>query len=237
MKDNNNKLRICDWAEEDRPREKLVQKGASILSDAELLAILIGSGNRKESAVTLSRRILEKAGNNLHLLGKFSVEELIKNFRGIGTAKAVSIVAALELGKRRGQAEIPQQDILNCSNKAYRFFYPFLCDLPYEELWVVSLNRSCHVIGKVKISQGGVNETSADIRLILKEAICSLASSIIICHNHPSGNAVPSQYDTQLTHRLYKSCSLMNIVLADHLILCNGLYYSYADENMLVPTE
>lgn len=235
MREDTGKLRICDWAEEDRPREKLVFKGASSLSNAELLAILIGSGNRRESAVDLSRRILDQTGNNLHLLGRLSVKELAAGFQGIGTAKAVSIVAALELGKRRALSEIPERDTLNSSGRAYRFFYPLLADLPHEELWVALLDRSSRVIGKAKVSQGGINETTADIRLILKEAICTLASSIILCHNHPSGNARPSSSDIQLTHRLNASCTLMNLTLADHLILAEGGYYSFADEGRLEP--
>lgn len=235
MKEDTEKLRICDWAEEDRPREKLILKGAYSLSDAELLAILIGSGNRRESAVDLSRRILGQTDNNLHRLGKLSVKELTASFRGIGTAKAVSIVAALELGKRHALSEIPERETLDSSSRAYRFFYPLLADLPHEELWVALLDRSSRVIGKARISQGGVSETTADIRLILKEAICNLASSVILCHNHPSGNARPSPSDTHLTHRLHTSCALMNLTLADHLILAERSYYSFADEGRLEP--
>lgn len=235
MKEDTGKLRICDWAEEDRPREKLILKGASSLSNAELLAILIGSGSPKESAVDLSRRILERTENNLQRLSKLSVKELASGFRGIGTAKAVSIAAALELGKRRALSVPPERDTLNSSSRAYRFFRPLLADLPHEELWMALLDRSSRVIGKTKISQGGISETTADIRLILKEAICSLASSVILCHNHPSGNARPSSSDIHLTHRLYTSCVLMNISLADHLILADGNYYSFADEGRLEP--
>lgn len=230
-----NKLRITDWAEEDRPREKMLLQGTQALSDAELIAILIGSGNANETAVELSRRILNRAKNNLSQLGKLSVKELISEFKGIGTAKAVTIAAAMELGKRRMLAEQPAREKINSSSKAYQLFYPLLCDLPHEELWIALLNRSCHVIGKVKISQGGVNETSADIKLILKEAVCSLASAVVLCHNHPSGNTTPSQQDIVLTHKLHKGSAWMDIVLTDHIILCDGSYYSFADEGTLAP--
>lgn len=235
MKSENttNKLCIPDWAAEDRPRERMMLQGAQALSDAELIAILIGSGNVNETAVELSRRILNKAKNNLSQLGKLSVKELISEFKGIGAAKAVTIAAAMELGKRRTLAEQPARERINSSSKAYQYFYPLLCDLPHEELWIALLNRSCNVIGKVKISQGGVNETLADVKLILKEGICSLASAIVVCHNHPSGNTSPSQQDIVLTQKLHKSCAFMDIVLTDHLILCDGSYYSFADEGAL----
>lgn len=228
------KLCIKDWAEDDRPREKMILKGVASLSDAELLAILIGSGNTRETAVELATRILYKAGNNLNRLGKFSVRELVNGFYGIGTAKAVSIVAALELGKRRRQEEVPERETLNSSQKVYQFFYPSLSDLPHEELWIALLSKGMKVIGKVRISQGGLSETAADIRIILKTALDSLASALIVCHNHPSGNARPSVQDDRFTRKLHESCRIMDINLADHLILCDGGYYSYADENKLV---
>ncbi|WP_106832290.1 RadC family protein [Parabacteroides pacaensis] len=227
------KLSIKNWAKEDRPREKMLLRGAASLSNAELLAILISSGNSKETAVELATRILYKANNNLSILGKYSISDLINGFTGIGTAKAVTIVAALELGKRRGQTEVPQREILNCSNKAYLYFYPLLCDLPHEELWIVLLSRKNKVIEKIKVSQGGISETAADIRIILKAAICALAPNLIVCHNHPSGNTHPSLQDDKFTHKLYESCQLMDINLADHIILCDGNYYSYADEAKL----
>lgn len=227
------KLSIKEWAEEDRPREKMIAKGASSLSNAELLAILIGSGNNRQTAVELATSILHTAGNNLSALGKYTVRDLMNGFKGIGTAKAVTIMAAMELGKRRGQAEVPQREVLNCSKKAYQYFYPLLCDLPHEELWIALLSKANKVIEKIKISQGGVNETSADIRIILKMAVTSLAPCIILCHNHPSGNTQPSPQDDRFTHKLHESCRLMDIALTDHIILTDGSYYSYADEGRL----
>ncbi|MDR1257958.1 MAG: DNA repair protein RadC [Tannerellaceae bacterium] len=228
-----NRLPIREWAEEDRPREKMLQKGASSLTNAELLSILISSGNHEESAVQLSQRILRSVNNNLVELGKLSVGELSSGFKGIGRAKAVAISAALELGRRRaGSAGMPH-DSVRCSRDAYSIFYPMLADLSHEELWIAMTSRAARVIGKVKISQGGANETSADIRLILKAAIQSLAYGIILCHNHPSGNLFPSAEDDALTRRVQSSASLVGITLSDHLILSGNAYYSYADEGKL----
>jgi DNA repair protein RadC len=228
-----NKLPIKEWAAEDRPREKMLQKGASALSDAELLAILIGSGNRTESAVQLSRRLLHSVNNSLNALGKLSVSEMISGFKGIGEAKAISIAAALELARRRNGSERFRQESITCSKDVYTLFYPLLCDLAHEELWIALTNPAAKVIEKVKISQGGINETTADIRLILKAAIQSLACGIILCHNHPSGNARPSPQDDSLTRRVQASAQLMGISLSDHLILTDNSYYSYADEGRL----
>ncbi|RHJ90826.1 RadC family protein [Parabacteroides bouchesdurhonensis] len=226
-------MKIRDWAIDDRPREKMLHKGISSLSDAELLAILIGSGNQNETAVQLSQRILQLANNNLNELGKLSVKDLVSSFKGIGEVKAITIAAALELGKRRGSCEPIRRMDIRSSNDAYHFFYPLLCDLPYEELWVVLLNRSNKIIDKIKISQGGIGETVADLRLILKAAIHSLATGIILCHNHPSGNIRPSQLDDKLTDRLQKAARLLDINLADHIIIADDKYYSYADEGRL----
>jgi DNA repair protein RadC len=227
------KLTIKDWAVEDRPREKMLHKGASALSDAELLAILIGSGNSKESAVQLSQRILHFAGNNLNRLGKLTIKELTNQFKGIGEAKAVTIAAALELGRRRNDSERPNQEQILCSNDAHLLFKPFLCDLHHEELWVALTSRSGKVIEKMKVSQGGVNETSADVRLIMKAAINALASGIILCHNHPSGNLSPSRNDDVLTTRLQNAANLMEIKLLDHIVIADNRYYSYADEGKI----
>jgi DNA repair protein RadC len=168
-------MKIKEWAEEDRPREKMLLKGIASLSDAELLAILIGSGNSRETV-----------NNNLNALGKLSVKELMSKFKGIGKVKAITINAALELGKRRGNSDPVQRPVIHSSSDVYRIFYPLLCDLPHEELWIALTNRSSLVIEKVKISQGGISETSADLRIILKAAINALAAGIILCHNHPS---------------------------------------------------
>ncbi len=228
------KLRVKDWAEEDRPREKILLKGIHSLSDAELLAIIIGSGSKNETAVGLAQRILWSAGNNLGKLGKLPVKQLVSEFKGIGTAKAISIVAALELGKRRNaQVCFPQETILS-SKDTFQHFYPLLCDIPHEEFWVLLLNRSSKITNRIKISQGGVSETIVDLKMILKEAVLHLASSIILCHNHPSGNPLPSQNDDLITQRVKDSCRLVDITVLDHLIVCDGRYYSYADEGRII---
>ncbi|WP_455638502.1 RadC family protein [Parabacteroides sp.] len=226
-------MKIKEWAEEDRPREKMLLKGVASLSDAELLAILIGSGNSKETAVQLSQRILNAADNNLNVLSKFTINELIAGFKGIGEAKAITICAALELGKRRNLADPILRSAIQSSHDAYLLFHPLLCDLPHEELWVALTNRSTKVISKVRISQGGTGETTADLRIILKAAINALASGIILCHNHPSGNTRPSAQDDTLTRQLEKAARLLEIKLLDHIILCDGAYFSYADEGRL----
>ena len=216
MKEKTGKLSIKEWAEEDRPREKMLQKGASVLSDAELIAILIGSGNNEETAVQLSQRILHSVNNNLNTLGKRSIKELTSGFKGIGEAKA------------------SPQDAIRSSKDSYLLFRTQLCDLPYEELWIALTNPLNKVIQKVKISQGGVNQTSVDIRLVLKAAINALASGIILCHNHPSGSLRPSTHDDALTERIQKAAKLMDIRILDHIILSDSGYYSYADEGRLI---
>ncbi len=228
-----NNIPIKEWAVEDRPREKMLLKGSSSLSDAELLAILIGSGNQEESAVQLSQRILRYVDNNLNTLGKLTIKDLATNFKGIGEAKALTIAAALELGRRRNASDRPQLDSIRGSHDAFLLFHPLVCDLPHEELWIALLNRAGKVVEKKKISQGGTNETTADIRIILKSAISVLASSIILCHNHPSGNIQPSGNDDALTERIKKAATLMDIKLLDHIILADNRYYSYADEGKL----
>ena len=226
-------MKIKEWAEEDRPREKMLLKGIASLSDAELLAILIGSGNSRETAVQLSQRILYSVNNNLNALGKLSVKELMSKFNGIGQVKAIIINAALELGKRRGDSDPVQRPAIRSSQDAYRLFHPLLCDLPHEELWIALTNRSSLVIEKVKISQGGTSETSADLRIILKAAINALAAGIIVCHNHPSGNTRPSRQDDQLTQRLRDAARLVEIQLLDHIVLVDSDYFSYSDEGRL----
>ena len=226
------RLRIKEWASEDRPREKMLLKGVSSLSDAELLAILIGSGNNEETAVQLSQRILGTVSNNLNALGKLGVKDLMA-FKGIGEAKAITIAAAMELGRRKGRAAPLQRTTVLSSQQAFDLFHPILCDLPYEELWVALTNRAGKALEKIKISQGGTSETTADLRLILKAAINSLCSGILLCHNHPSGNCQPSKQDDTLTFRLKEAASLMNIKLLDHIIVCDNTYYSYADEGRL----
>lgn len=224
------KLKITDWAEEDRPREKLLLKGVSSLSDAELVAILIGSGNKNETAVELSQRILFSVNNNLNSLGKLTINHLIKNFNGIGEAKAISIIAALELGKRRKLSESEKQTQIHSSDDAYDILHPHLADLKHEEVWVLLLNQANKVIKKTQISKGGITASSVDIRLIVKEALDNLATGIILAHNHPSGNPRPSEEDNRVTHKLEEACKLLDIRMLDHLIICDNEYYSYKDK-------
>jgi DNA repair protein RadC len=227
------KLSIKEWAIEDRPREKMLEKGASALSNVELLAILIRSGSSKETAVQLAQRILCAADNNLNTLGKLSIKELTTGFKGMGEAKALSIVAALELGRRRSASERTKTDCITCSKDVYTLFYPLLCDLSHEEMWAAFTNHAARVIDKIKISQGGIGETTVDVRLILRAGIQSLASGIFLCHNHPSGNLHPSPQDDALTHRIKSAAQLVGLSLLDHLILSDNSYYSYADEGRL----
>jgi len=226
------RLSIKNWAVEDRPREKMLSRGIQSLTDVELIALLIGSGIRKVSAVDLARQILHLAGNNLDKLGKYTVPDL-KKLKGIGQARAITIVAALELGRRRKQADSPEYAKITSSNEVFNIMHPLLSDLVHEEFWVLILNRSNKVIDKRKISQGGITGTVTDIRLILKMAIDNLATSMILCHNHPSGNLQPSDADISITRRLKESSSLMDISLLDHIIIAGKSYFSFADENLI----
>jgi DNA repair protein RadC len=193
-----------------------------------LLAIILGSGNKEESVVKLSQRILQSTNNNINQLGKLSVKQLMK-FKGIGEAKAVSIVAALELGKRRKAEEILSRGRLYFSKDIYQYFYPLLCDLYYEEFWALFLNRSNKVIDKLKVSQGGLAATLVDAKIVYKEAIICLATSVVVCHNHPSGNPAPSSEDDLVTMKLCEGLKLLDMNLMDHVIVCEGGFYSYAD--------
>jgi DNA repair protein RadC len=223
---------IKAWAVEDRPREKLLAKGITSLSNAELLAILIRSGAREESAVELARKILMGAGNNLRELGKLSVNDLVRH-KGMGPAKAIAIVAALELGRRRGKAEIQDKIRITGSQDVYSLFQPVLCDLAHEEFWVLLLNRANRVIDYKRISQGGISGTVIDVRIILKNALDRLASAIILCHNHPSGNLKPSEADRKITSKIRDSCRTMDLQLLDHLIVADNSYFSFADEGLI----
>lgn len=227
------KLNIKDWAEEDRPREKMLLKGASSLSDAELLGILIGSGNKNETAVELAQRILHSVSNNLNALGKLEIKDLIKNFNGIGEAKAITIIAALELGKRRKLSDAIIQPQIKSSEDVYQIFHPVLGDLRHEEVWLLLLNKANKVLKKFQVSKGGIAGTVVDIRMVMKEALDSLASGIILCHNHPSGNVSPSDDDNTLTSRLSDACRVMGVNLLDHVIIGDYSYYSYRDANCL----
>jgi DNA repair protein RadC len=229
---NNDKLTIKTWAEEDRPREKLLLKGKRALSDAELIAILIGSGNATETAVDLSKRILAGAGNNLNQLGKMTVADLCK-YKGIGEAKAISIVAGLELGARRQVSEVVKLDQITSSRDGYEILRPIIADLPKEEFWVLFLNRANKVMMKDQISSGGVNGTVADLKIIFKKALELLASGVMLAHNHPSGNLRPSHEDDIMTKKMVEAGRLLEIPVIDHLIVTENGYYSYADEGRL----
>lgn len=223
---------IKSWAEEDRPREKLLQKGRAVLSDAELLAILLGSGTAKLSAVDVAKLVLKAAQNDLNALARFSVKELMKQ-KGIGEARAITIVAALELGRRRKEADAPARTTITCSRDIYHAMQPHLQDLPHEEFWVILLNRANVVMRTVSISRGGVAGTVADPKLIFKEALEQLASSIVLVHNHPSGNRNPSAADIALTRKLKEAGQLLDLPILDHLIFTDQGYHSFADEGML----
>ena len=230
--EENNYFSIKNWNEDDRPREKMLQKGRIALSDAELIAILIGSGSRNESAVSLSQRILAAAQNNLNELGKFSISELMK-FKGIGEAKAISIVAAMELGRRRRAEEALKLEKITSSRIAYEIVYPFIGELPHEEFWILYLNNSNKVIRNGQISKGGITSTLVDLRLVFKEALQIGAVGIILAHNHPSGTLKPSQADIHLTKKLKMAGDSLDIKVLDHLIVTEKAYFSFADENML----
>ncbi len=225
-------MNLKSWAEADRPRERLLSHGSQALSDAELLAIIIGSGNRDETAVDLSKRILASVSNNLNELGKLDQHALMRT-KGIGEAKALSIMAALELGRRRKETESISRDQITQSRDAFDVFGILLADLSHEEFWVLLLNRSNKIIEKKRISQGGIAGTVTDVRLILKCAIDRLATGIILCHNHPSGNLKPSEQDFAITKKIREAASLLDIKLLDHIIVSDRSYYSFADEGVL----
>ena len=225
------KLTINRWAEEDRPREKMISKGAQALTNAELLAILIGSGNDEDSAVGLMQKVLAAYDNSIDRLGRLSVDELCR-FKGIGPAKAVTILAACELGRRRA-VEQPERRQIRSAAQVYDYYYPLLRDLPVEECHVMLLNQSARVIDSVRIGMGGLTETVVDVRLILREALIKRATSLILCHNHPSGNLRPSTHDDKLTRQVQEAARLLNISLIDHIIFTDEGYYSYTDEGKL----
>lgn len=232
MTDYKQSFGIKSWAEEDRPREKLLDKGRQVLTEAELIAILIGSGNKDETSVELSKRILSSVGNNLNQLGKLNVTELMK-FKGIGEAKAISIIAAMELGRRRKEAETVKREKVITSKDVYEIMKPSMMDLPHEEFWLLMLNRASAVIKKELISRGGVSGTVVDAKIIFKTAVEQYASSIIICHNHPSGNLRPSDADIRLTKNIKEAGKVMEISLLDHLIITEKGFYSFADEGII----
>jgi len=228
----NVKSGIKAWAEDDRPREKLLNKGKASLSDAELVAILIGMGTREMSAVELSKKVLQSTGNNLNELAKLSVKDLMK-FKGIGEAKAISIVAAMEIARRKKDTDPLKKDRIRYSKEAFDILKPFMMDLDHEQFWMICLNRNQEVAKIIQISTGGVTGTIADPKIIFKYALEHLASCIILSHNHPSGNLSPSQADIKLTKQLSEGARLLDMTLSDHIIFSNNGYFSFADENML----
>ena len=233
MEIDDKRLTIREWAEDDRPREKMLHKGTQSLSDAELLAILIGSGSRDESAVELSRRILQESHNNINILAQLSVVDLCRRFKGIGEAKAVTIIAALELGKRRKTSETHEHKQVKSSLDLLEVFEPYMIDLNHEEFWIAILNSAHRVLSVHKLTQGGTNQTVVDLPMLLKLALEKSAHSIAVGHNHPSGQTHPSTEDNTITNRIKEGCRAIGIRLIDHIIVARGKYYSFADEGKI----
>ncbi|MBP1541379.1 MAG: DNA repair protein RadC [Prevotella sp.] len=226
------KLNINQWAAEDRPREKLMRLGAQSLSDAELLAILVGSGSPKEDAVTLMKRLLSDCRNSLNTLGKMTISQLCQ-YNGIGEAKAITILAACELGKRRQMESPEERPDLGTATRLYNHMHPLLQDCDVEEFWLLLMNHNYRLIKQQRISHGGITEVAVDIRIIMREAVLNNATIIAVCHNHPSGNLRPSQADNDLTAQLKKACDVMRIHLLDHIIVTDGAYFSYHESGRL----
>jgi len=222
---------ITNWSEDDRPREKLMLKGKNALSDAELIAILIGSGSRNESAVDLSKRILASV-DTLNSLGKMSLGQLT-NFKGIGEAKAIAIIAALELGRRRRAEDAVELTKITSSKIVFEIMQPIIGELPHEEFWVLFLNNSNKVILKSQLSKGGISGTIVDVRLVFKLALENGATGLILCHNHPSGGLIPSDADKQITRKIKQAGDSLDVKVLDHLIITETKYYSFADEGIL----
>jgi DNA repair protein RadC len=225
-------LKIKDWSPHDRPREKMMAHGAAGLTDTELIAILLHSGTRSETAVEVAQRVLALSGNNLNELGKIERAQLQK-IKGIGAAKAITLLAALELGRRRAAAETTPRTEIRSSAEVVRLMSPQLADLLHEEMWMLLLNRANRVTERIKISQGGLHATAVDMRILLKQAIENLATGIILVHNHPSGNAQPSAEDTLLTKQVQQAAALLDIQFYDHIIIAGNSSYSFADQNKL----
>ena len=222
---------ITNWSEDDKPREKLMLKGKSALSDAELIAILIGSGSRNESAVDLSKRILGSVDNNLNALGKLSITQLM-HFKGIGEAKAISIISALELGRRRRAEDAVELTKITSSKMIFEIMQPIIGELPHEEFWIVYLNNSNKIISKSQLSKGGITGTLVDVRLVFKMALEMGATGLILCHNHPSGTLIPSDADKQITRKLKLAGESLEIKVLDHLIVTEANYFSFVDEGI-----
>src|SRR5690606_38085475 len=232
MQDKEPSFSIKNWNHTDQPREKLRDKGKASLSDAELVAILIGSGSKNESAVDLSKRILASVNNNLNALGKLSLKQLMV-FKGIGEAKAISIAAALELGRRRGGETHLEKKKITSSQSVFQVMQPILGELPHEEFWIVYLNNSNKIIQKNQLSKGGMTGTLVDVRLVLKNALEVGATGLILVHNHPSGSLKPSEADKKLTQKLKLAGESLDIIVLDHVIITEKAYFSFADENIL----
>ncbi len=228
------KLNINQWAEEDRPREKLMRLGAQSLTNAELLAILIGSGSKDESAVDLMKRVLNDCNNNLNTLGKMSIQDLTSGrYKGMGPAKAVSVLAACELGKRRQMEKAEERKKLDSADAIYEYMLPKMQDLSEEEAWLLLMNQNFKLIKCVQLSHGGITETAVDIRVAIKNALLCNATIMALCHNHPSNNATPSGDDDRLTERMKKACETMRLRFLDHIIITDGKYYSYSEMGRL----
>lgn len=234
MQTEEKRLTIREWSEDDRPREKMLRKGTSSLSDAELLAILIGSGNRDESAVELARRIMRECDDNINELARLTIADLCKKFKGIGEAKAITIRAALELGKRRKTSDVLERKQILSSRDLFEVFEPLLIDLVHEEFWIVFMNGANKVLSTHKLTQGGIQQTIVDVPLLLKMSLERLAQSIAVAHNHPSGQNKPSSEDENITRRIKQGCDAIGIRLLDHIIVARGKYYSFADEGKLL---
>ncbi len=223
---------IKNWSQDDQPREKLLYKGKAALSDAELVAILIGSGNRQESAVDLCKRILANTNNNLSALGKLSIKQLME-YKGIGEAKAISIIAALELGRRRRGEEALEKNKITSSSSVFELMQPVIGELQHEEFWIIYVNNSNKVIQKNQLSKGGITGTLVDVRVVLKNALEVGATGLILAHNHPSGTLKPSEADKQITQKLKAAAQSLDIKVLDHLIITEKAYFSFADETIL----
>ncbi len=232
MKQKSPHFSIKDWAQDDKPREKLLDKGRLTLSDAELIAILIGSGSANESALALAKRLLSSVDHNLNEMGKLSISQLCQ-FRGIGAAKAASIAAAMEIGRRRREERGIKQQFIQGSQGAYELLEPLIGDLPHEEFWIVYLNNNNRVIKTAQLSKGGITGTLVDVRLVMKQALETGAVGLILAHNHPSGTLKPSAADSGITQKLKKAAEAMDIKVLDHLIIATEGYYSFADEHNL----
>ncbi len=232
MQEKAQSFSIKNWSDDDKPREKLLTKGRTALSDAELIAILIGSGSREESAVELSKRILAVADNNLNELGKLSIKQLMQ-FKGIGEAKAISIAAALEIGRRRRGEAAAKITKITCSKDVFELLQPLLGDLPHEEFWIVYLNNSNKVLFKEQLSKGGITGTLVDVRLVMKNALEQGAVGLVLAHNHPSGTLKASTADKQSTQKLKTAAEVLDIKVLDHLIITQTAYFSFADEGVL----